>query len=529
MDNHRNHLKSWLFAVVHLIYSVSASAAATAQVAPEHIPGNPTGELPTELLQARAYVLSMERQMTSLEKRFPALKADILIARSCWKTSRFAKGCEAIDADIRHKTGAKGLAELEEKMADIYAKSDKLAEIRNQAEALDFLQLVEKRAKGAIEVPMVRGNLLWQNKDLRDKPHLEFEEGYTQTTSHTAVFPRGKVVKFAVPMSWKANPSENAAVMSFQNQYGHGNVWMTVLVTTCVDESGQVVEASTAFEKFSESTLQNDYERLGITLRKFNRTKLMNRPAIMFSRTQPFENLGHKATRDAEVIQVFTNGLVVNFQINTLGPLDEAIGQERLAKNRELFHSIATSMKVTEQPAKMDSTKEAAAGMKVVRQGPDVPRVFDADFPGGEMESFEILVPGITTPASIHMGADEKRSLIYSIQEISIPITERLAPGSEAERVYLENSSRVRLRESGCSDPKVEFLPNSVRTTIIASGQQTGVAGPGITNRILIYSFLYEGKDISMDVKCFDPTVEFTVAAKKFYDSFRRRKLPLKK
>lgn len=308
------------------------------------IPGSPKGDLPTELLQCRTYCRSMERSLQSLEKRFPSLSVEILAANASWKSSPFAGGCDAIEEDIIKDAGEKGRAMLKKLDDDTWAEAVKHIQIRSEAEARDFLSLVDRRAKGEIEVEMVRGNLLWQYKPFQDTPEKEVAKGYVQKITHTASTDR-KIV-FEVPMSWKSEKSPKTELMSFRNCYGHGNVWMTVLVSPIVDELGQTVTAQEKFDAYSEEALRTEYRRLGIELTSFSKTKVNGMPALMFTREQPFEQLGQKATRAAQVIRAFSGSQMISFQINTLGPEGDSKGVDRIKKNEALFKMVGGSLRV---------------------------------------------------------------------------------------------------------------------------------------------------------------------------------------
>lgn len=310
------------------------------------IPGSPKGDLPTELLQCRTYCRSMERSLQLLEKRFPSLSVEIVAANASWNTSPFAGGCNAIDAGIIDDAGEKGRAMLKKLDEDTWAEAAKYVHIKSEIEAREFLALVDRRAKGEIEVEMVRGNLLWQYKPFQDAPEKEVAKGYVQKVKHTASTDRK--ILFEVPMSWKSEKCPKIELMSFRNCYGHGNVWMTVLVSPTVDQLGQTVTAQEMFDAYSEDALRTEYRQLGIELTSFSKTKVNGMPALMFTRQQPNEQLGQKATRAAQVIRAFSGSQMISFQINTLGPEGDTKGADRIKKNEVLFKMIGGSLRIIE-------------------------------------------------------------------------------------------------------------------------------------------------------------------------------------
>lgn len=308
------------------------------------LPGSPKGDLPTELLQSRTYCRSLERQIATVKEDFPSLSIEVIAAEASWKSSPFAAGCDAIEQDILRKAGEKGRRMLRDMDDATWAEAKKHIGISSAADARDFLRLVDRRAKGEIEVPMVRGNLLWQYKPFQEHPEKEVERGYVQKIMHTARI--GRTISFQIPMSWKTDESPKLELMSFRNCYGHGNVWMTVLVSPTTDGFGKPISAQEKFDAYTEAALRTEYRTLGIELTSFLKTKVNGMPALLFTREQPYEQLGQRATRSAEVIRVFSGDHMISFQINTLGPEDKKTASERIAKNEPLFKMIGGSLRL---------------------------------------------------------------------------------------------------------------------------------------------------------------------------------------
>ena len=309
------------------------------------IPGAPKGDLKTELLQSRTYCRSMEKQLEVVEKQFPSLSIEVLAASASWKSSPFAIGCNTIEAQMIEQAGEKATTMLRELDSKTWKEAQKHIGIKTEAEARDFLTLVDRRAKGAIEVEMVRGNLLWNHKPFQESPEKECALGYSREVAHT--FTGSFKVTFQIPMSWKVEDSPKTELMSLRNCFGHGNVWMTVLVSPLVDAYNHPVSAQERFNSYSEESLRTEYEPLGIKLNSFTKTKVNSMPALMFTRDQLYEQLGEKATRSAEVIRIFANDHSISFQINTLGPEGEPTAATRIEKNQKLFNLIGGSVRVT--------------------------------------------------------------------------------------------------------------------------------------------------------------------------------------
>lgn len=325
-----------LFCIGHLL-----TVNSLAQI---ELPGDPKPDLHVELLQSRAYCRTMEMQIENIRKIYPNLAIQAVAADAAWKTSPFAKGARNIEADIRKQTKGEGNAMLEKIDAQLWEQVQPYIKMQSQEDALDFLTLVGRRAKGEIEVEMVRGNLLWQYPPYQEKPELEFTQGYTTSITHPQTS-RVKVT-FQRPMSWKIMKQENEQLLGLLNCYGHGNVWCTVVISPLKAADGTPLTADERYAAYNQEGLAEDYKTLGITLKSFTKTKLNGMPALMFTREQIHEQLGSKTLRAAEVIRVFHKGCSISFQINTLGPVDSDLAEKRIQRNDALFKQIAGSVRI---------------------------------------------------------------------------------------------------------------------------------------------------------------------------------------
>jgi hypothetical protein len=308
------------------------------------IPGTPRGDLATELLQSRAYCVGLIEGLDNVERRFPELSVDVLAARSAWMASPFSGGCRTIESGILSSPdGKRNLEVLDKKVLD---ETRKRLKLDSREEALAFLDLVAKRSKGEIEVDLVRGNLLWQHKPYQENPEKEYLAGFNLPAVISTE--SGENVRFKIPMSWKQEEEENPALMGFRNCYGHGNVWMTVMAQPASDDDGNPMLGAEMFANCTEPSLRTAWSSLGIELLSFQKTKVNNMPAIIATRRQTHEQLGERATRASEMIRVFHGDLVINFQINTLGPEGQALAEERIKKNSALFKGIVASFAPSE-------------------------------------------------------------------------------------------------------------------------------------------------------------------------------------
>lgn len=328
------------------------------------VPGPPAGDLPMELLQARAYCRGMEAALAKVLKDFPALATDAVMANATWRSSPFAKGADAIEADFKARAGKRATAELLAMDEKLIRTARLLSDIKTEAEATAFLDLVNKRSKGEIEVPMVRASLLWQYPPYQKNPEKEFRDGYQVPVDFTS--PDGVKLHFKMPMSWRESPRAAKDGVDYVACWGHATTWFTLIVKPITGEDGTVLPAADVFDTMTRDTTEEQYSRLGITLKEFTKTKLNGAPAIMQTMEAPYEQLGKKAAHAMLAVLVFHGTHTLNLQLHAMAPVTvEGEAMRRAATYRPLFEAIAGTLTADPpDPEKMRKAADALAAVK---------------------------------------------------------------------------------------------------------------------------------------------------------------------
>ncbi len=312
------------------------------------------------------YCRAMEVQLAKVTKAYPSLQKEASMATALWRSSPFARGAAAIERDLKVKGGAAAVARLEELDKKVNDEVSPLAQIKSEAEAREFFDLVVKRASGAIEEPMVRGNLLWNCPPYRERPEQELDDGFSVEIKHPGS--EGMEYKFRVPMSWKATRSSGADTLSFKNAWGHGTVWLSVTVTALRTADGQPTNGQAEYDATTRESMQSELTKAGVSLKSFQKTKVNNLPAISLTREQSIEESGERANAGSRVMMVMTSRHMVNFQISAFGPEQSGGALARLEKFAALFERVVSSLTLpatapaAAAPAKQMSVAEAKAG-----------------------------------------------------------------------------------------------------------------------------------------------------------------------
>ena len=388
---------------------------------PVAIPGNPKGDLKTELLQSLAAVRSMEATLERIHQTFPQLKAQTAIALSSWQYSPFARGARYIEEDIQKDAGQRGtdlLAEIDKlskKTIDEYGPVDTLQE------AQAFLHLVEKRAKGEIELPMVRGMLLWNCPEYQETPEKEIQDGYVTKKESMN---EGVKISAEWPMSWKdATPRNPKILQKFQSHWGHGKLSGMLRVDTLPALDNFDPAPNQVYDEMTREDVEADFPEMKIL--SFQKTRVNGQPIILMSAESDVEQLMVRMKMVTMSALAYHRDQCA--QINLMIPLLPAADPVAELKKREaLFLSIINSFRVTfpadelaeigrSKPSKVEKFPSSA-----------LPKTSEDDFEMYVSEEFRFAAKlpkeVVTTEGATPFGKignfkalDENRGSIYSI------------------------------------------------------------------------------------------------------------------
>lgn len=238
---------------------------------------------------------------------------------------------------------------------------------RTKAEAMQFLDLVVKRSKGEIEVPMVRGTLLWQNPVYQKNPEREFSDGFRVPVTYTA--DDGAKAEFKLPMSWKKRQREKkTAGDNYVACWGHGKVSINVVTAPTAGPGGLVLPAEQAFAEITEETLKEEFAGTDVRVSDFSKTKLNNMPALMYTQEQTLEQLGIKVSMAVRMVMAFKGTHMVVVHLTVIAPDGEGEGVRRLQTWLPVFTAVAGSLTLTSGSAAdlakaKQNAKDAAGGV----------------------------------------------------------------------------------------------------------------------------------------------------------------------
>lgn len=341
---------------------------------PISIPGNPNGDLPTELLQAVSYVRGMEAVLSLVEKRFPSLTLEVLAARSSWEYSPFSRGAKAIIKDILKGAGSDGKKILDKMDSQTDAAIKKYSAIDSTLKAREFLALVERRAKGEIEVSSVRSNLLWSCPEYQTREEKELLDGYyTKETSKKS----DVEVSVEWPMSWKLSTARNPDILQkWRSHGGHGILTGMLRIGTVPVPTGVVLGPD---DLHNEATLEMlKEESLGMEFLSFKKTKVNGLPIILVKVKQELEQLNMRLNMFSLIVYHYHYDKLVHLQLMVTAS-SEADAEAKLKQHESLFLLIANSLHVKTEasPASAAEAPSRNANLEMLSSSPVGYKTYD--------------------------------------------------------------------------------------------------------------------------------------------------------
>ena len=210
-------------------YSALIESSTDSQGFPKRIP-NASGsiEYVKEISQTYAYCFGQYYSLDNIKNKFPLLKNDVFKVTALFdmnfklayqKTEEFLK---LISKD--------GWREHQQNLISQIESISHLEQITID-QAVAFLEVVERRAKGDIESPVLETLLSFHPTFLKhpeEEFFMDFKNIY-RTKGHPKA--EGLDVQIEFPKSWKKREGKRPHVVQFfRNQYGHGAVMMSLII-----------------------------------------------------------------------------------------------------------------------------------------------------------------------------------------------------------------------------------------------------------------------------------------------------------
>jgi len=215
-----------------------------------------------DLAKTFGFCYGQRLSLTQLRQMFPDLDAQIMLTEMQWN-SAFKEAEAGVEARLK----AFGPDQWEDTRAKMIAQFEPVLKQQNSKAtreiAINFLEVVQQRAKGALDSPN-REMLLASHPKFVKSPELEFATGYTGTFSSKG-HPKAKGVELTIryPLSWKQLEADRPnIVQKWTSDGGHG----TDIFMVQVRKFPALPTPQESAELFTESFAKEMFEEGGTTL-----------------------------------------------------------------------------------------------------------------------------------------------------------------------------------------------------------------------------------------------------------------------
>lgn len=184
--------------------------------------------LAKDIGRAYGFYLGQDYSLKEISKKYPSMSGLALIAEKEFSAT-FESSIEGMDA-LMSKYAKSEWKKIKGQLANQIAGSINIEQI-TEPQARQFIELVQKRAKGDIESPVIETLLLFKS-GYEKHPEREFLDGYKyKYTTNGAGKAKGVAFSIEAPKTWAAKDGNRPnIVQKFVSENGRGLELLLVLI-----------------------------------------------------------------------------------------------------------------------------------------------------------------------------------------------------------------------------------------------------------------------------------------------------------
>lgn len=209
----------------------------------------------TEMNRVYGFCKGQSFSLNRIQREFPELRNSANIAQLEWGAV-FAKSCETVEDRLSSLLGDKWIAHRD-KLQN--AGIENLAKTQiSRDDAIAFLEIVKKRAKGEIPSPMLETLLIF-NPEFIANPVAEMSQGFKRTF-RTENHSKAKGVDFQIeyPMSWTAKEGIRPNIIqNIKSDNGFGNNSIMLMIKDIPLLKGRKMTSREKALMFAPSNVKN--------------------------------------------------------------------------------------------------------------------------------------------------------------------------------------------------------------------------------------------------------------------------------
>ena len=292
-----------------------------------------------DLAKTFGFCYGQRLSLTQLRQMFPDLDAQIMLTEMQWN-SAFKEAEAGVEARLK----AFGPDQWEDTRAKMIAQFEPVLKQQNSKAtveiAINFLEVVQQRAKGVLDSPN-REMLLASHPKFVKSPELEFATGYTGTFSSKG-HSKAKGVELTVryPLSWKQLEADRPnIVQKWTSDGGHG----TDIFMVQVRKFPALPTPQESAELFTESFAKKMFEDGGKTL-SYTTGRLEKLPLGIVHFTQTTKRLDVTVDTRGVVYYLILDDAFITLQFMCYTPGGAEAKEARIKHLEPLIKAMVNSL-----------------------------------------------------------------------------------------------------------------------------------------------------------------------------------------
>ncbi len=306
---------------------------------------NYSEKLVKDVAQTYGYCTGQDITLAAIEKNFPSLKPQVVIARSKF-SSAFGSSLENLESKMQSRLGKKTWDTLKNNIFNALKQNLEFTFTKEQSKL--FIDEVKQRASGTINSP-IRETLLLFNPDYLEYPEKEFFDGFVETYSSTGNT-KAKGLDFTIkyPMSWIAKEGNRPnIVQKFSSVHRMGHTELMILIKNIPEFSRLNPSREDLTKMVNEIASEGDFKDFlpnGSILIASEKIVLETLPGIWLNYKYRAQRGRHSVEFEAISYMLFYKDKSISIQIASNPSINnEEMNHENLEKNVILLELMVNS------------------------------------------------------------------------------------------------------------------------------------------------------------------------------------------
>lgn len=266
--------------------------------------------------KAYGYVLGQDYALTQIEKEYPDLAVNVILARAQFGAT-FPGSRIKLELRLKEIWGEKAFKALADTMQAKVVEMGSHQKV-TRASAIDFLGQVEARSKGAIHSPVLEYLLAteYQNNSLR-----EFVEGFRQRfQTDGSGKSQGIKVNLQLPKSWTAKDGERPHIV--QKWVSINSDYTELIQLIVMDAEGYNPTKQETLQFVADGEAKTVIPA-GATYVASGNVSLEKQTGYWVEMTMPVERAGFTMYQELLMYQMFFHGKGIAILCSTGGQIDQ--------------------------------------------------------------------------------------------------------------------------------------------------------------------------------------------------------------